>query len=151
MIEDKFLAQQFVRGGDEKKRVWRVVGVNDIKTVSERHIHARRKTAEGKIHVLADITEHGPDFQPESLEPGGIGNGSLLKKNQLGQPIDPHPVDHLGQRLAGRPKGNHNDLVARRQEHLAFIPYTGIAWVVVLDEHQDSTGIFLHDRPMVVR
>ncbi len=144
MVENKLLAQEFVRRRDHKNRIRRIVGVNHVKTVFERDIEAHRIAAGGEISVFAYIPHERLRSQPEFLQQAGFGDGDFLKEDQLGHAIDLDAVDHLGPRLSGDPQRHHDHLIARRDEDLAFIPDARIAREVVLNEHQDSTGRLLH-------
>ena len=72
MIEYKLLPKGFIQSRDEKKRVGRIMGMDDVKSMFCRDIETQDITSTCKIDVFPRISQKGLYHEPETLQPSGI-------------------------------------------------------------------------------
>src|SRR6266513_3018983 len=121
------------------------MGVNYVKTMFERHIETHRKTADGEVNVLDDVSRERLYFETDVVQPGWFRSRGFFKEINHRHTIDLNTVDDFGSRFTWLSHRYHDDVIARRHESVTFVPDSSIARKIVLHEHQDSTSRYLHN------
>ena len=80
MVKNIFFAEEFVGQRHHEQSIRRVMSVNCVKAMFERHVTAHDKTGTRKINIFAKVTDHRLDLQPLPLEPAGMLRRGFLKE-----------------------------------------------------------------------
>src|ERR1044071_1479190 len=95
MVENIFLSEELMDEGYDKKRVGRVVCMNDVESAPGRDVKTHEKARRGEVNILAGIANNRLQLYLDPLEKPGVFAGKFLEQLQTGDAVNLNTFHHF--------------------------------------------------------